>query len=81
MPGVTDPELAQAWAELHASTPPGWWVGSPGPRHGGTWTMYAFDQTEKAHIGRRRREWTTEAPSELECVYEMARCLRKISEG
>ena len=71
-----------AWAELHAANDVlGWFVGRPGPRHGGTWTMYAFDQIEKAHVGRRRREWTAEAPSEVECVYEMARVLRELREG
>ena len=32
-------------------------------------------------VGRRSREWTAEAPSELECVYELARCLRIIGES
>jgi len=73
--------LAEAWAELHAATPPGWYVGRPGPRHGGTWTMYAFDQTEKAQLGRRSREWTAEAPTEEGHVREMARCLREIGGG
>lgn len=43
--------------------------------------MYAFDQTEKAHIGKRSREWTAVAETEVECVREMARCLREIGEG
>lgn len=77
--GMSD--LHDAWDELHALTPAGWFVGRPGPRHGGTWTMYAFDQTEKAAIGRRSREWTAQANSEVECVREMARCLREIGEG
>jgi len=46
-------DLAAAWDELHAATPPGWFVGRPGQRHGGQWEQYAFDTTEKAHIGRR----------------------------
>ncbi len=78
---MTDPELADAWDELHAATPLGWFVGRPGQRHGGQWAMYAFDTTEKAHIGRRSREWTAVAQTEVECVREMARCLREISEG
>lgn len=51
-------ELEVAWVEVHAATPPGWFVGRPGQRHGGQWAMYAFDQTEKAYIGKRSREWT-----------------------
>lgn len=43
--------------------------------------MYAFDQAEKAHIGRRSREWTAVGPTEVECVREMARCLRAIGAG
>jgi hypothetical protein len=43
--------------------------------------MYAFDQTEKAHIGRRSREWAAQAPTEAECTREMVRCLRVIAEG
>lgn len=27
-------EREEAWGELHAATPPGWWVGRPGQRHG-----------------------------------------------
>jgi hypothetical protein len=43
--------------------------------------MYTFDQTEKAHIGRRSREWTAVGNIEDECIREMARCVREISEG
>lgn len=50
--------LADAWEQLHAAMPAGWYVGPPGERHGGTWAIYAFDQAEKAHIGKRSREWT-----------------------
>ncbi len=49
-------------------------------RHGGQWAMYAFDTTEKAHVGRRGREWTAVGETEVACVTEMARCLREISE-
>ena len=61
------------------ATPPGWFVGRPGQRHGGQWEQYAFDTTEKAHIGRRSREWTAVGQTEVECVREMARCLRTIA--
>jgi len=33
--------------------PAGWFVGRSEQRHGGRWEQYAFDQTEKAHIGKR----------------------------
>jgi len=74
-------DLEDAWDELHAATPPNWFVGRPGQRHGGQWEQYAFDTTEKAHIGQRSREWTAVGNTEIECVREMARCLREISEG
>jgi hypothetical protein len=43
--------------------------------------MYAFDQNEKAAVGWRSREWTAVGQTEVECVREMARCLREIVEG
>ena len=43
--------------------------------------IYAFDTTERAQVGRRSREWTAVGESEVECVREMARCLRLIGEG
>jgi hypothetical protein len=42
-------DLEAAWAELHAATPPGWFVGRPRQRYGGQWEQYTFDQSEKAH--------------------------------
>jgi len=39
------------------------------------WSQYAFDTREKAHIGRRSREWTAVGPTEEGVVREMARCL------
>ena len=80
-PLVQMDERKAAWAALHAATPPGWCVGRPAQRHGGQWAMYAFDTTEKAHVGKHSREWTAVGGTEIECVREMARCLRKISEG
>lgn len=74
-------DLQEAWTELHSATPPGWYVGPPNQRHGGQWAIYALDTTEKAHIGKRSREWTAVGQTEVECVREMARCLREISEG
>ena len=78
---MTDPLIVAAWDEVHAATPPVWFVGRPGRRRGGSWAMYAFDQTEKAHIGRRSREWTAVRQTEQECIREMARCLREIGAG
>lgn len=74
-------DLEDAWAALHAATPLGWYVGRPGQRHGGQWAMYAFDTTERAHVGRRSREWTAVGATEEDCVREMARCLNEIARG
>ncbi len=77
-----DSTLEQAWAELHDATPSGWFVGSPSlhqERNG--WLMYAFDPSERAVVGVRKREWTAVAPTELGVVREMARCLRERGEG
>lgn len=78
---LTVTERKDAWAQFHANTPPGWFVGRPGQRRGGQWEQYAFDPKERAHMGRRSREWTAVGNTEVECVREMARCLRAISEG
>ena len=45
------------------------------------WEQYAFDPTERAQVGVRSREWTAVAPTELEVIRELARCLRLIREG
>lgn len=79
--GVTS-ERERAWDVLVEATPPGWYVGTPvyhvEPRE---WALYAFDTTERAHIGRRSREWTAIAPSEEVLLSEMARCPREIASG
>jgi hypothetical protein len=41
--------------------------------------MYAFDQRDGPKAATRA--WTAEAPTEVLVVFEMARCLREISEG
>lgn len=74
-------DLEDAWGLLHAATPPGWYVGRPGQRHGGQWAMYAFDTTENAEIGKRSHEWTAVGNTEEEAVLELARCLRAIGDG
>jgi hypothetical protein len=72
----------EAWAHLHDAVPAGWYVGTPVYRvEAQEWALYAFDTREKAHIGRRSREWTAVAPTEAEVVREMARCLREIRAG
>lgn len=70
------------WSELQDATPPGWYVGTLVYHlDRREWALYAFDTTEKAHIGKRRREWTAVAPTEEGVVREMARCLREIAAG
>ena len=71
MSGEASAELQAAWNEVHLATPPNWTVGLPSQRHGGSWEMYAFDQTEKPKIGRRDREWTATGQTEEECIREM----------
>ena len=79
--GEASAELQAAWNELHLATPPDWIVGLPSQRDGGSWEMYAFDQTEKPKVGRRSREWTAIGQTEHECIRVMARCLREIGAG
>lgn len=77
--------LEEAWAELHdASATLRWFVGHPAyeERRGDVpWSQYAFDPTEKPKVGQRSREWTAVGQTEVECVREMARCLREFGEG
>ena len=57
-------------------------MGRPSFRHDlDSWEQYAFDTTEKAVNGKRKREWTAVARSEVEVVREMARCLRELAAG
>ena len=70
------------WSELRDATPPGRYVGRPFHDEGRrVWEQYAFDPAERAKTGVRSREWTAVAPTELEVVRELARCLRLIREG
>ncbi len=72
----------QAWSELHAAKPAGWWVGQPSYHNERReWLLYAFDPSERAVVGVRQREWTAIAESDVAVVREMARCLREIGEG
>jgi len=79
---MTDHDLDAAWAAVHDATPAGWYVGPPSyhdERH--EWTQYAFDQRERAVNGARSREWTAIGATEVECLQEMARCLRELGAG
>ena len=75
-------DLEDAWNELHDAKPPSWFLGRPSydeRRH--VWEQYAYDTQERAQAGVRSRKWTAVAPTELEVIGELARCLRLIREG
>ena len=76
---MTDLEAARN--EIHDAKPDGGFVGTPVDIERRGWEQYTFDTRERAKAGRRSREWTAVAHSELEVVREMARCLREIREG
>ena len=79
---MTDDDLAVAWDDLHAATPPGWQVGRPYFHdERGVWEQYAFIASGRARGGRPKKEWITVGATEVECVREMARCLRDLGEG
>ena len=72
----------EAWTALIEATPPGWYVGRPSYHEARRqWMLYAFDPSEKAIVGVRKREWEAVADSELGVVQEMTRCLELIKEG
>ncbi len=74
-------DLEAAWDELHDANTDGWFVGpTTHEEHRHEWTMCAFDTRERAKAGRRSREWTAVAVSELEVARKMARSLRIIGE-
>ena len=74
--------LEDAWSDLHKAKPDGWFVGRPSYDDGHrVWEQYAFDPRERAQAGVRSREWTAVAPTKLEVLHELARCLRLIREG
>jgi hypothetical protein len=71
-----------AYDELLAATPPGWWVGRPSLHdERNEWQMYAFDPAERPITGRRRRAWTAVAQTEEGVIRKMPRCLREIAAG
>lgn len=62
--------------------PAGWEVGRPRLHDElNQWEQYAFDPSERPKVGKRSREWIAVGQTEVECVAEMARCLREIGEG
>ncbi|MDQ3493426.1 MAG: hypothetical protein M3452_09240, partial [Chloroflexota bacterium] len=68
--------------DVHDATPPGWQVGRPYYHvERRQWVQYSFDPSERPVVGLRSREWTAVSATEVECVREMARCLREIGEG
>lgn len=75
-------DLEAARASCHEVKPSGGFVGRPSHRHDlDEWDQYAYDTAEKAVNGKRSREWTAVAPTEVEVVREMARCLREVADG
>ena len=79
---MVDDDLEAAWGQVFDALPAAWAVGSPSyhdERH--EWTRYAFDPFERPSIDVRSREWTAIGPSELECLLDMAPCLRQPGEG
>lgn len=79
---MTDSDLVEAWNDVRANTPEGWFVGSPGyeERHR-QWSMHAFDPSEKAISGGRERQWTAVGPTEVACIRQMAYCLAELKAG
>jgi hypothetical protein len=75
-------ELEAAWDEVHAANTMGWQVGRPYFHDEiDWWEQYAFDPKEKPKVGKRSREWTAIGKTDVECVREMAYCLRELREG
>ena len=75
-------DRAAAWDELLESEPAGWFVGQPSHQpERGEWVLYAFDRSERAVAGVRKREWQAVAATDVRVVREMVRCLREIAAG
>jgi hypothetical protein len=74
-------DLDVAWTDLHDAKPDGWYVGRPSyDERCEVWEQYPYDPQERAQDSVRTREWTAVAPTELEVIRELARCLRLIRE-
>ena len=77
-------DLDAAWDAVHDATRTGragTWAGPPYHDERHEWTMYASDQRERAVNGARSREWTAIGATEVECLLEMAKCLRELGAG
>jgi hypothetical protein len=75
------PNLATAWAELDAANATlGWTVGRPSLhddlRGAERWEQWPFDAGQEPKAGKRSREWMAVGLVKVDCVREMARCLR-----
>lgn len=72
----------EAYDELLAAAPPGWYVGKPSYHdERAEWVLYAFDPRERAKNGLRKREWTAVGQTEEQVIRSMAYCLREIAAG
>ena len=58
-------ELEAAWDDLHDGKPDYWFVGTPVYIERRGWEQYTHDTRERHKHGRRTREWTAVAQSEL----------------
>ena len=81
MPHFGDSDLPAAWQELYDVKPPEWYLDRPTQHRNGTWTMYVIGPPDDTRRGRFGRKWAASGKSELECVREMAKALRAISEA
>jgi hypothetical protein len=74
---VTD--LAAAWDAVHEATPPGWQVGR-GYYHDerGVWEQCAWLPSGRARGSGPEKDWIAVGATEVECVREMACCLREL---
>jgi hypothetical protein len=62
-------DLVAAWSELELARPSAWRVGQPYSHdEAACWEQYAYDPTERPVDGKRNREWTAVAPTEVGVV-------------
>jgi hypothetical protein len=77
-----DSDFVAAWAALKEARPTGWMVGQPYFHdEAACWEQYAYDPTDRPVNGKRNREWTAVAQTEVGVVRELARRLTEIAEG
>ena len=76
-------DLEDAWSDLHDAKPAGLVRRASPPTTNGATSGSSTPSTRPSGLeaGVRSREWTAVAPTELEVVRELARCLRLIREG